>query len=465
MNKNGEQRFSVLRTIAMILANLTAILAANYIVFYILDHFNPGFHFVVRSEFILTKYLHFAIPVLMILTALLYLLLFATGECKVKPFRKKRLVWILLIDIVLAGAFAMTVNARAFGWVKWLRPAETGPVAIATRVPTEAPTEAPTPELTAEATPEQTEQETAAPGETPAPETPTPEPTEAPTPEPTPIPGLLGDKYKEKFSEGEPVIAEPNTSETLEDGTVRTLVYTYAGKSVAIEIHHYKKDKQEYQIADLYVRDLDKLTAVFENDQGNAKELKVFARESNALVAINSDYFSNNANDEGLIIRNGMMIRNRACKHSDLLVIYQDGTARGFDVKSDTINNEEILNSYPYHSFYFGPSLLDENGAPRSNFKALNASNPRTVFGYYEPGHYAFLCVLGDRSIRNIETGGSVDGKAPGMTLDEVAVLCASLGMKVAYNFDGGGSSGMYWNEHYFGHNSRVTGDILAIVD
>ena len=465
MNKNGEQRFSALRTVAMIFANLTAILSANYIVFYILDHFNPGFHFVVRSEFFLTKYLHFVIPVLMILTALLYLLVYAAGGAKPKRFQKKNLILILVIDVILAGAFAMTVNARAFGWVKWLRPAETGPVAIATRVPTQAPTEAPTPEPTAEVTPEQTERETPAPGETPAPETPTPEPTEAPTPEPTPIQGLLGDKYQEKFSEGEPVITEPNTSETLADGTVKTLVYTYAGKSVAIEIHHYKKDKQEYQIADLYVRDLDKLTAVFENDQGKAKELKVFARESKALVAINSDYFSNNANDEGLIIRNGMLIRNHTCKHSDLLVIYQDGTVRGFDVKNDPINNEEILASYPYHSFYFGPTLLDADGNARSNFKALNARNPRTVFGYYEPGHYAFLCVLGDRTIRNIETGGGTDGKAPGMTLDEVSALCASLGMKVAYNFDGGGSSGMYWNEHYFGHNSRITGDILAIVD
>ncbi|MBQ2202108.1 MAG: hypothetical protein II412_06000, partial [Clostridia bacterium] len=70
MNKNGEPRYPALRAIAMILANLTAILSANYIVFFILDHFNPGFSFVVRSEFFLTKYLHVVIPILMLLTAL-----------------------------------------------------------------------------------------------------------------------------------------------------------------------------------------------------------------------------------------------------------------------------------------------------------------------------------------------------------------------------------------------------------
>jgi exopolysaccharide biosynthesis protein len=92
-------------------------------------------------------------------------------------------------------------------------------------------------------------------------------------------------------------------------------------------------------------------------------------------------------------------------------------------------------------------------------------NNPRTVFGYYEPGHYAFLCVLGDRTVRTIDGASLGPGKSPGMSYAELSALCASLGMTAAYNFDGGGSSGMYWNEHQFGHNSRITGDILAVVD
>ena len=464
MNNNGEQRFRALRVIAAILANLTAILSANYIVFYILDHFNPGFHFVVRSEFFLTKYLHVVIPILMILTALLYLLVYAAGGAKPKRFEKKHLIMILVIDVILAGAFAMTVNARAFGWVKWLRPTEEAPVAIATRVPTAEPTEAPTPEPTAEpvetTVPDHTETAASEPGE------PTPEPTPELTPEPTPIPGLLGDKFKEKFSEGEPVVTEPNTSETLADGTEKTLIYTYAGQKVAVELYHYQKGKLEYQIADLYVREIEKLTTVYENDQGNAKLLPAFAEGSNTIIAINSDYFSNNANDAGLIIRNGMLIRNKQCKYSDLCVVYQDGTVRCFDCKTDTINNEEILASYPYHSFYFGPSLLDENGNAKTKFNStLTPENPRTAFGYYEPGHYAFIVVLGDRGMKDYEGNSHGDGKSPGLTLTDLSSLCASLGMKVAYNFDGGGSSGMCWNKTIFGHNSRTTGDILAIVD
>ena len=77
--RKEEHSMGALRVIAAILANLTGILSANYIVFYILDHYNTGFHFVVHSEFILTKYLHVVIPILLLLTALLYLLIFVGG--------------------------------------------------------------------------------------------------------------------------------------------------------------------------------------------------------------------------------------------------------------------------------------------------------------------------------------------------------------------------------------------------
>lgn len=466
MNKNGEQWFRVLRVIATVMANLVAVLSVNFIVFYILDHYNQNQHYIVHSDFFLTKYLIYILPVLMLLTALLYLLLYAAGGLKPRRFQKKRLIWILVIDVLVAGAFAMAVNTYTFDWLDWRKDSSSKPVALATMPPktTPAPTDTPVPTFTPVPTDEPETQvtnaaETIAPEETPGI---TPEPTEAPTPEPTPIPGLLGDKYKEKFAEGEPVMTEPNTSETLEDGTVCTLIYTYAGKNAAVELYHFKKGKLEYQIAEIYVRELENLTASY----GSARMLYEFAREKNALIAINSDYFDTNAIGEGLLIRNRELIRSNPCRYSDLCVVYQDGTVRCYDCKQDQINNDEILQNYPYHSFYFGPSLLDADGNAKTKFNStLGASNPRTAFGYYEPGHYAFISVLGDRNMKDINGHGLGAGKSPGMTLTDLSALCASRGMKAAYNFDGGASSGMYWNEKLFGHNNRVTGDILAVVD
>lgn len=466
MEKQKKKQYRGLRVVASILANLTGILTANYIVFYILDHFNPGLHFVIHSTFFLTEHLHLIIAGLTLITGILYLILFRRGAFRRYRFQKKRLIGILVADVLLAGAFAMTVNTYTFDWLHIREIKQDQIVALATLPPKEAQTPdtnedtvvmPETPQPTAPA-------QTQAADDTASAPTDTPEPTQEPTP--TPIPGLLGDRFKEKFSDGAPVVEEPNTSETLPDGTVKTLIYVYRGTKSAVELYHYQKGKLEYQIADVYVREIEKLTTESVTNQGYAKMLYEFARELNARIAINSDYFTTNAINEGLIIRNGKLLQSKVCKNSDLCVVYQDGTVRCFDCKKEKIDNDAIIASYPYHAFYFGPSLLDENGNAKEKFNStVGALNPRTAFGYYEPGHYAFISILGTRSMKDINGHGLGNGKSPGMTFTEMSALCASMGMKAAYNLDGGQSSGMYWNEKLFGHNNRITGDVLAIID
>ena len=460
MEKRPNPKYKGLRVIAAILANLTAILTANYITYYILDHFNPGLHFVIHSTFPLTEHLHLVIAALTLATGVLYLILFRVGAFRGRRFCKKRLMWILIADVLLAGAFAMTVNTYSFDWLHIREIKQDQITVLATLPPKTEETPQPTEEVVAVATPAPS----ADPAETAhAPEE-TPEPTA--TPEPTPIPGLLGDRFKEKFSDGETIVEEPNTSETLPDGTVKTLIYVVRGQKSAIELYHYQKGKLEYQIADVYVREIEKLTTESVTNQGYAKMLYEFARNLNARIAINSDYFTTNAINEGLIIRNGKLLQSKPCKNSDLCVVYQDGTVRCFDCKKEKIDNDAIIASYPYHAFYFGPSLLDENGGVKEKFNStVGAVNPRTAFGYYEPGHYAFISILGTRTMKDINGRGLGNGQSPGMTFKEMSALCAALGMKAAYNLDGGQSSGMYWNEKLFGHNNRVTGDVLAVVD
>ncbi|MBR0436200.1 MAG: phosphodiester glycosidase family protein [Clostridia bacterium] len=466
MEKQKKKQYRGLRVVASILANLTGILTANYIVFYILDHFNPGLHFVIHSTFFLTEHLHLIIAGLTLITGILYLILFRRGAFRRYRFQRKRLIGILVADVLLAGAFAMTVNTYTFDWLHIREIKQDQIVALATLPPKEAQTPdtnedtvvmPETPQPTAPA-------QTQAADDTASAPTDTPEPTQEPTP--TPIPGLLGDRFKEKFSDGAPVVEEPNTSETLPDGTVKTLIYVYRGTKSAVELYHYQKGKLEYQIADVYVREIEKLTTESVTNQGYARMLYEFARELNARIAINSDYFTTNAINEGLIIRNGKLLQSKVCKNSDLCVVYQDGTVRCFDCKKEKIDNDAIIASYPYHAFYFGPSLLDENGNAKEKFNStVGALNPRTAFGYYEPGHYAFISILGTRSMKDINGHGLGNGKSPGMTFTEMSALCASMGMKAAYNLDGGQSSGMYWNEKLFGHNNRITGDVLAIID
>ena len=447
MKEQKPKQYQGLRTLASILANLTVILSANYIVFYILDHYNPGLHFVMHSTFVLTEHLH--------------LILFRIGAFDSYRPKRGRTICILAADVLLAGIFAMTVNTFAFDWLHIREIKDTDIVAIATLAPTlEEDT------VAYSAPPSAKPTDTPEPTETPEDAEPTPEPTDTPEPTATPIPGLLGDQYREKFSDGKPVVSEPNTKETLEDGTEKKLIYVYAGRQAAVELYHYQKGKLEYQIADVYVRDLQLLTTNFVLNQSNAKRLPEYADILGAMIAINTDNFIDNATNEGLIIRNGYLLQSKPCSNSDLCVVYQDGTVRCFDCKAEPIDNEAIIASYPYHTFYFGPSLLDENGGAKEKFNStVGTYNPRSAFGYYEPGHYAFISVMGTRNRRDINGKSLGNGESPGMTLKELSALCADLGMQAAYNLDGGQSAGMYWNGKLFGHNNRGMGDALAVTD
>jgi exopolysaccharide biosynthesis protein len=56
----------------------------------------------------------------------------------------------------------------------------------------------------------------------------------------------------------------------------------------------------------------------------------------------------------------------------------------------------EIESGKVWQIFYFGPMLLDEEGHAMKKFNSdVNPVNPRSVIGYYEPGHYCFLVVDG----------------------------------------------------------------------
>ena len=125
-------------------------------------------------------------------------------------------------------------------------------------------------------------------------------------------------------------------------------------------------------------------------------------------------------------------------------------SGNGFDIKSidcDTV----------WQAWQFGPYLINEDGTARTDFsKARNyPENPRTVLGYYEPGHYCFVVIDG-RSAHSA-----------GLNMTDLAKLMADLGCRQAYNFDGGATSQMYWNGAILNKpcGNRYQVDILYLVE
>jgi exopolysaccharide biosynthesis protein len=116
-------------------------------------------------------------------------------------------------------------------------------------------------------------------------------------------------------------------------------------------------------------------------------------------------------------------------------VVYGDGS---FEViRENDTSADALLKNGAVQVFSFGPSLL-KNGVINVNessevAKAMT-SNPRTAIGIISPRHY--ILIVSD---------GRSDWSA-GLTLNQLAQILQEQGCDTAYNFDGGGSSAMWFN-------------------
>ena len=287
-----------------------------------------------------------------------------------------------------------------------------------TPAPTMPPLE--TPDTVIDLTPVPTEVPTPIPTPTPSP-TPTPTPTPSPTPEPD---GLIG------WSIGGFVPKEETT--LTEDSFVNDRMHITVTKYTDTE--HYS-GTVTYFVADVYVRDVTDIRTASAGGFNKHKEefVDVMAQDNDALFAITGDYYGHHTHS--LVIRNGVVYDKKLYSNWDLCFLYRDGTVE--TMPSDQYSAKNLREDI-WQAWQFGPSLLDAEGHALEDFpkSSIRVGNPRTVFGYYEPGHYCFVTVDG-RQGKNYSIG---------MTLSELAKLMESLGCKIAFNLDGGESAVLYWN-------------------
>ena len=154
------------------------------------------------------------------------------------------------------------------------------------------------------------------------------------------------------------------------------------------------------------------------------------ASQCEAILAINGDYYG--ARESGYVIRNGVVYRDYGSGSTDILCIYADGS---FGITNSTeASAQELVDSGVWQAFSFGPGLV-ENGAitvdQNTEVGKAMASNPRTAIGQISELHYVFVV-----------SDGRTD-QSEGLSLYELATFLQSLGVKTAYNLDGGGSSTM----------------------
>ncbi|MBQ7755193.1 MAG: phosphodiester glycosidase family protein [Clostridia bacterium] len=399
-----------------------------------------------------------------------------------KKTGKKRILRMVIFDLLGFCVLSYLICAQVFHFFPW-KPVEIelpdlpeAPVIEAKATDTPAPTDTPTatpaptdaPATTEPDASTETEEATDAPmEETPAP-TETPEPTAEPTPEPTPEPkGLLKGKFAEKFSD---TLVSTATEYRAPDVAIELSACTkyFCSKckqfsdapgtcpNCGAELRDGMRDKVTYTVADIYIQDISSLRTAYATKASETGKVKEMCLANNGILGVNTDYFLNAyANSHGWFYRNGIEIKRYDKLTSDLCILYADGVMETVDISSQAVDHEGIVAREPLQMWYFGPALLGPNGEAKEKFtmsKSVFDANPRTLIGYYEPGHYCFITVDGR-------------GKNRGLSLSELSILCADMGMAAAYNMDGGASSAMYFNGNSYGLNGRETSDIVYIVE
>ena len=350
-----------------------------------------------------------------------------TTDLRRGPRQKPRPLWQLIVGHILALGVALVLYAlphhviphrsTAIGVFSSRHSAEAAHGIPATAAPTLAAGEAPPPTAVA------------------ADPSPTPEPEEA-----------IGD-FRRRF-EGHFTNGDVQRTETT---------YRSANLDISITSGFSELLNARAYVADIYIADISCLQTAFAQDtfgRGYTEWLPDIAARMESIVSINGDYYG--TRDAGVVIRNGELYRNNKLTQ-DVAVLYWSGEFETFSPGAFDAMAE--MERGAYQSWCFGPMLLDEDGRAMQGFNAnysLLKRHPRSAIGYYEPGHYCFVAVDG----RNDESRGA--------TIHQLSDFMASLGVRRAYNLDGGQTSLLCAGATLINQPSdggRNTSDAILILD
>lgn len=251
----------------------------------------------------------------------------------------------------------------------------------------------------------------------------------------------------------------------LEDGYLSESEYKDASLHVLIETDRYLET--DIWIARVKIADASQLRSVMAGRYGTQKVAYVstMAKRTNAVLAINGDYFG--YHNEGAVIRQGHTYRIRINEDdpADVLLIdasgdfhvVQSAMKDSFMAKYDELGGAWDEGGQIVNSYTFGPAFIVDGVRTRESFtraddKKGESVAQRMVFAQDGPLSYVCICSEGPES-----------DNSKGLTLDQIADYLDTLGLTTAYNLDGGGSASVVFNKEKI--NSLSTRKIRSVSD
>lgn len=223
-----------------------------------------------------------------------------------------------------------------------------------------------------------------------------------------------------------------HTSHATEPAGETEQIGSYTDENVGITLSRYTVSETQVYVADVTLSSVAYLKTAFAGDSygrnitGKTSEI---AGAHQAVLAINGDFYG--ARETGYVIRNGVVYRDTPGE-ADVLCICGDGSfaiADPEEISADALRERGV-----WQALSFGPVLLEDGNVAVQEGDEVGrsmASNPRTAIGIIDDLHYVFV----------VSDGRTEESE--GLSLRELARFMADLGVRTAYNLDGGGSSAM----------------------
>lgn len=217
---------------------------------------------------------------------------------------------------------------------------------------------------------------------------------------------------------------------------------TYHTDKMSVSIEQKQKDGMTYFVCDVQLTNVSQFKTAFAGDDfrsGIYEAVSDIADRYSPVIAINADFCRYHR--EGVIIRNGELLRAQNIKKHHLLIVDKDGNLSALTDRTGKqgLVANSLEQDETWQTFEFGPVLVENGEAvelPKSFYVNCNEGydNPRTAIGQKGPLHYVIIVVDGRR-----------EGYSTGASIPQVQQLFLDEGVDFAFNLDGGGSTTLYF--------------------
>lgn len=265
--------------------------------------------------------------------------------------------------------------------------------------------------------------------------------------------GVLAAKEEETFSSQDEKLGnlanQSSTQRKLSDDIYEKKILDVLGPAIAThisdrtEIKVFKLDELGYRgvIAKIKLFDPKAFkVSLGKSTLGQLETTSAAAKRNKAILAINGGgFYKETRNGKsyarliGNTVINGKLVEPFNGYPGDLFFagIDKNGRVIGNVPKTE----KELMKLNPYMGVSFIPVLLQDGKKLSIPDKWMTTKQPRTMIGKYANDDLIFIVIDGRRN----------DWSA-GITLEKLQDKLLDLGVKSAYNLDGGGSSAMYFN-------------------